>query len=78
MLSFDPDAAGQGAAARSSELMVAEGFQVNVAVLPGGADPDNYIRQQGAAAYQEQLRSSQPYLEYLLDRSAATRGLVDR
>ncbi len=25
----------------------------------------------GAAAYQEQLRNSQPYLEYLLDRSAA-------
>ncbi len=75
VLSFDPDAAGQGAAARSSELMVSEGFQVNVAVLPGGADPDNYIRQQGAAAYQEQLRSSQPYLEYLLDRSAATEDL---
>src|SRR5207249_11276086 len=28
VLSFDPDAAGQGAAARSSELLVAEGFQV--------------------------------------------------
>ena len=71
MLSFDPDAAGQGAAARSSELMVAEGFQVNVAVLPSGGDPDNYIRKHGAAAYQEQLRLSQPYLEYLLDRSAS-------
>ncbi len=71
VLSFDPDAAGQGAAARSSELMVAEGFQVNVAVLPSGGDPDNYIRKHGAAAYQEQLRLSQPYLEYLLDRSAS-------
>jgi len=75
VLSFDPDAAGQGAAARSSELMVTEGFQVNVAVLPGGADPDTYIRQRGAASYQEQLRSSQPYLEYLLERSAATEDL---
>ena len=36
VLSFDPDAAGQGAAARSSELLVAEGFQVNVAMLPAG------------------------------------------
>ena len=75
VLSFDPDAAGQGAAARSSELMVAEGFQVNVAVLPTGGDPDNYIRKQGAAAYQELLRSSQPYLEYLLDRSASDADL---
>ena len=44
VLSFDPDAAGQGAAARSCEMLVAEGFQVNVAVLPGGDDPDTFIR----------------------------------
>jgi DNA primase len=71
VLSFDPDAAGQGAAARTSEMLVAEGFQVNVAVLPAGDDPDNYIRKRGAAAYQEQLKSSRPYLEFLLDRTAA-------
>ena len=47
VLSFDPDAAGQGAAARSSELLVAEGFQVNVAMLPPGDDPDNFIRKAG-------------------------------
>jgi DNA primase len=71
VLSFDPDAAGQGAAARSSELLVAEGFQVNVAVLPPGDDPDNFIRKAGGAAYQEQLRNSRQYLEYLLDRESA-------
>jgi DNA primase len=71
VLSFDPDAAGQGAAARSSELLVAEGFQVNVAVLPAGDDPDNYIQKAGGAAYQEKLRNSRPYLEYLLDRASA-------
>jgi DNA primase len=71
VLSFDPDAAGQGAAARSSELLVAEGFQVNVAVLPAGDDPDNYIQKAGGAAYQERLRNSRQYLEYLLDRAAA-------
>ena len=71
VLSFDPDAAGQGAAARTSELLVAEGFQVNVAMLPSGDDPDNFIRKSGAAAYQERLRNSRPYLEYLLDRASA-------
>jgi DNA primase len=71
VLSFDPDAAGQGAAARSSELLVAEGFQVNVAILPGGDDPDTFIRKHGGGAYQEQLRQSRPYLEYLLDKTAA-------
>src|SRR6185369_3913190 len=33
VLSFDPDAAGQGAAIRSCELLVTEGFEVNVVVL---------------------------------------------
>jgi DNA primase len=71
VLSFDPDAAGQGAAARSSELLVAEGFQVNVVMLPAGDDPDNFIRKAGGAAYQEKLRNARQYLEYLLDRAAA-------
>jgi len=76
VLSFDPDAAGQGAAARTSELLVSEGFQVNVVMLPAGGDPDKYIRQHGAASYQEQLRNSRQYLEYLLDRSAADDDLA--
>lgn len=71
VLSFDPDAAGQGAAAKSSELLVAEGFQVNVAMMPSGDDPDTFIRRHGGAAYQELLRGSRPYLEFLLDRTAA-------
>ena len=71
VLSFDPDAAGKGAAARTSEMLVAEGFQVNVAMLPAGDDPDNFIQKHGGAAYQEQLRVSRPYLDYLLDRAAS-------
>ena len=75
VLNFDPDAAGQGAAARSSELLVAEGFQVNVAMLPPGDDPDTFIRKSGGAAYQDTLRNSRPYLEYLLDRASAAHDL---
>lgn len=70
VLSFDPDAAGQGAATRSSEMLVSEGFQVNVALLPEGSDPDVFIRRQGAKAYRDRLTSSQPYLDFLLDRAA--------
>lgn len=70
VLSFDPDAAGQGAAARSSGLLVAEGFQVNVALLPSGSDPDTYIRREGGRAYVERLKASRSYLDFLLDRAA--------
>jgi DNA primase len=70
-LSFDPDAAGEGAAIRSCELLVAEGFDVNVIVLDKGEDPDTFIRRKGPDKYRERLRSSRPYLEYLLDQAAA-------
>jgi DNA primase len=70
ILSFDPDAAGQGAAVRSCELLVAEGFEVNVATLPEGQDPDAFVRKGGRDAYLELLKGSRPYLQYLLDRSA--------
>ncbi len=73
VLSYDPDAAGQGAAERSSLLLVQEGFLVNVALLPPGDDPDGFIRKQGAAAYMERLKASRPYVEYLIDRAAQGR-----
>ena len=71
VLSFDPDTAGQGAATRSCELLVAEGFDVNVVTLDKGEDPDTFVRRHGAERYRERLRGSRPYLEYLLDQAAA-------
>jgi DNA primase len=71
VLSFDPDAAGQGAAVRSCEMLVAEGFDVNVVVLDKGEDPDTFIRRKGGDRYRERLRTSRPYLEYLLDQASA-------
>jgi DNA primase len=76
VLSFDPDAAGQGAAVRSCELLAAEGFEVNVAVLPPGADPDSLIQRQGREAYLAELKQSVPYLEFLVRRAAAGHELT--
>ena len=73
LLSFDPDSAGAGAAARSGELLLAQGFQVNVVQLPPGEDPDGYIRQHGGDAYAQRLRASRPYLDDALDRAAIGR-----
>ena len=76
IVSFDPDPAGDSASARSGELLLAEGFQVNVAVLAEGEDPDTCIRRHGADGYVEKLHTSRPYLEYLLDREASQRDLT--
>ena len=75
VLSFDPDTAGQAAASKSCEMLVEEGFEVNVASLPAGDDPDTFVRKHGGEAYGERLRRSQPYLEYMLDRLAASSNL---
>jgi DNA primase len=71
VLSFDSDAAGQGAAARSCETLVQAGFDVNVLILDKGEDPDTFIRKQGPGQYRDRLRNSRPYLDYLLDQAAA-------
>lgn len=70
VLSFDPDAAGQGAAVRSCDLLVREGFEVNVALLPPGRDPDLVVREEGGEAYQRIVDDAKPYLDFLLDRAA--------
>jgi DNA primase len=75
VISFDPDAAGESAAAKSCELLVSEGFEVNVAILPTGEDPDTYVRKHRREGYRERLSQSRPYLEYLLDRAAAGQNL---
>ncbi len=71
VLNFDADTAGQAAAARSGEMLIADGFQVNIAVMPDKEDPDTFIREQGAERYMEILRNSRHYLEFMLDRAAA-------
>ncbi|HEY8551752.1 MAG TPA: DNA primase [Vicinamibacterales bacterium] len=71
VLSFDPDAAGQGAAVKSCDLLVREGFDVGVALLPPGKDPDLVVREQGAEAYQALIGGARPYLDFLIERAAA-------
>jgi DNA primase len=75
VLCYDPDTAGQGAAERSCELLVSEGFDVNVALLPPGQDPDAFVQIRGRDEYLAQLKGSKPYLEFLLDRAAAEHDL---
>lgn len=67
VVNFDSDRAGQAATRRSFELLLEQGFRVNVLRLPEGKDPDDFVRLQGANAYRACLRQSQPLVEYLAD-----------
>src|SRR5215469_14165034 len=69
IVNFDPDTAGAAAAERSLALLVSEDFQIKVLTLDAGLDPDLYIRRKGRDAYEEALRRSQKYFDYLIERA---------
>src|SRR5438874_1987386 len=69
VVNFDPDTAGAAATERTLALLVAEEFQVKVLSLERGFDPDLFIRRKGKNAYEEALRNSQKYFDYLIERA---------
>jgi DNA primase len=69
VVNYDPDTAGQAATERSLTLLLEKEFDVRVLALPGGADPDKFIKEQGVDAYAKLLTNSPPYLDYLINRA---------
>jgi DNA primase len=72
VVNFDPDAAGRAAARRSLDVLLENGFEVQVVTLPQGKDPDLFVREQGVEAYRRKVGEAMPYIEFLA-RDAATR-----
>jgi len=70
VVNFDPDEAGEAAAARSIDLLIEEGFQVSVLSLPTGKDPDTFIREEGGDSYRQKLEGARSFVDYLIERSA--------
>ncbi len=75
VVNYDPDSAGVAATERSLALLLEAGFEAKVLALPGGLDPDSFIRQRGAAAYREALSGAPTYVDYLTERAAAQHDL---
>ena len=69
VVNFDPDTAGAKATERTLGLLVEEEFQIKVLTLEQGFDPDLYIRRKGKDAYEDVLRHSQKYFDYLIERA---------
>jgi DNA primase len=74
IVNYDPDNAGQIATERSISLLLESEFDVRVLALPGKADPDKFLKEQGADAYHKLLSQAPPYLDYLIGRAR----LMDR
>ena len=71
VVNFDPDTAGAKATERTLGLLVEEEFTIKVLTLEQGFDPDLFIRRKGKDAYQDALRHSQKYFDYLIERARA-------
>ncbi len=69
IVNYDPDTAGQAATERSISLLLESEFDVRVLALPGKADPDKFLKEQGVDAYRALLAQSPPYLDYLIARA---------
>ena len=56
---YDGDAAGIKASQRGIDLLLAEGMNVKLLLLPDGDDPDSFARKHTSTEYQEYLREHQ-------------------
>ena len=75
ILVFDGDSAGLKAAMRSVPLFLAEKLTGRVALLPGGEDPDSYIRAHGRERFDELMRQARSLPEFVFDKLAEQHGL---
>jgi DNA primase len=58
IICYDGDDAGIGATERSAETLMTENCLVKVGVLPTGYDPDDYIREKGGGAFEQEVLGS--------------------
>ena len=56
---YDGDEAGIKASMRGIDLVLEEGMNVKVLLLPDGEDPDSFAKQKGASGFQEYIRENE-------------------
>jgi DNA primase len=72
VLCFDSDNAGQNAAVRSLDSLLASGLAIRVAVVPEPHDPDSFIKASGGAAFKALVEGAEGFFDYYLNRLCAT------
>ncbi len=75
VLCFDSDNAGQNAAVRSLDILLASGLAIRVATVPAPHDPDSYIKANGGPAFDQLIEHAENFFDYYLNRLCATNDL---
>lgn len=76
VLCFDSDNAGQNAAVRSLDSLLASGLAVRVAVVPAPHDPDSFIKANGGEAFRKLIQSAEGFFDYYLNRLCVTHDVA--
>ena len=71
VLCFDSDEAGQNAAVRSLDHLLASGLAVRVAIVPAPHDPDSFIKANGGEAFRKLVENAGGFFDYYLNRLCA-------
>ena len=75
VIAFDGDAAGEAATWRGLEVLQRQGLRVRVLELPGGEDPDTFVRTYGREAFDDLISEATGLTEFKL-RTIIRRGDV--
>ncbi len=75
VMNYDPDTAGQNAMRRSIDLLLAKSLRIRILKLPGGLDPDDFIRKEGPAVYSRLLADAPYFWQYLMSEAARQHDL---
>jgi DNA primase len=71
---FDGDRAGRAAAWKALEIalpQIRQGRQIRFVFLPDGQDPDSFVNEQGAGAFENALAAGLPLSDFLIDELAS-------
>jgi DNA primase len=75
VLVFDGDKAGQAATEKALSVLLPHGLRVRAALIPGGADPDDYLNQEGVEALKALVDDAPDALELVI-RNAMRQGVA--
>jgi DNA primase len=75
LMIYDADAAGQAAMIRGMDIAIAEGLDLRMLELPEGEDPDSFVRQFGAPAFQKYVdEESADFLKFLITKAQRSKA----
>lgn len=67
-LMYDGDAAGIKAALRGSDMLLAEGLNLKVVLLPPGEDPDSFAQSHSSSEIEEYIRTHESdFIQFMMD-----------